>query len=297
MTTRRKPVLRGRLLALAGAAGCLAVIPASVQAITFVYVCLCCRQPGNEIVYKAGWINGDCDSLVAIPAVVDCDNVFTALVLPGSGGVGNGYAPAFDRAVTLGTPIVGSDGVTVTRIVQGIYPVADEYTPGSSTYSTRLFAIREGEPGHPNQFAPIDISLTDLSPLADSMVISSVPGGIPVAGMFDMTPGPIVAEGDVTIVVETFHMSDCCCCPDNKCCFYINFADLSWQEAPPLPPACLGDADRSGAVVFADVLTVLANFGVAYPVGVLTPGDAQGDRVVNFTDILAALANFGNVCM
>ncbi len=296
MHTRSDSGFRRRLMPLGFAAACLTLIPASVQAITFVYVCLCCRQPGNEIVYKAGWINGDCDSLSAIPIVVDCDNLFTAFVLPGSGGVGTGYAPAFDRAVMLGTPIVGSDGVTVTRIVQGIYPASDQYTPGSSTYSTRLFAIREGEPGHPNQFAPIDISLVDLSPVADSMVISSVPGGIPVAGLFDMDPGPILAEGDVTIVVETYQAA-LACCPDNKCCFYITFADLAWQEAPPLPPACLGDSDRSGSVVFADVLTTLANFGNTYPVGVLTPGDAQGDRVVNFTDVLAILANFGNTCV
>lgn len=294
MRTRRMLGFRRGLLAVAGATACLGALPQAAKAITFVYVCLCCRPDGSRV-YKAGWINGSCETLSAIPIVESCDNLFTAFTLPGSGGIGNGYAPAFDRAVTLGTPILGSDGVTITRIVQGIYPAADTYTPGS--FSTRIFAIQEaGIPGAPNRFAPIDINMTGLSLAADSIAISSVPGGLPVAGLFDMTPGPIIATGDVTIVVETYRAA-LACCPDDKCCFAIDFSTLAWEDALPLPPACIGDCDRSGAVTFGDITSVLANFGAAYPVGVLTPGDAQGDRVVTFSDVTAVLANFGATCM
>lgn len=279
---------------LFAAAALVAAAAPAVHAIVFVYACLCCRQPGNQIVYKAGWTTNGCAGFAGNPLFVDCDDLFTAFTLPGSGGVGNGYAPAFDRAVTLGTPIVGSDGVTITRIVQGIYPAADVFTPGS--YSTRLFAIQEaGIPGAPNRFAPIDISLTGLNPIADSIVISTVPGGVPIEGMFDMVPGPVIAGGDVTIVVDAYQ-SALNCCPDDHCMITIDLATLDWQDALDLPPACLGDCDRSGAVSFADITTTLANFNHAYPVGVFTPGDANGDRVVNFGDVTTILANFGVTC-
>lgn len=286
--------VRGRWPLVAAAALAAAAAP-TVHALTFVYACLCCRQPGNQIVYKTGWIEGGCDKVNTWVWTVDCDDLFTAFTLPGSGGVGNGYQPAFDRAVMLGTPIIGSDGVTVTRIVQGTTPAADIYTPGS--YSTRIFAIQEaGIPGAPNRFAPIDLNMTGLSLEADSIVIMSVPGGTPIE-TFDMTPGPVVAGGDATIVVHTFDSSAPCCDPTDYRDIPINFDSLVWQDALDLPPACLGDCDRSGGVSFADITTTLANFNHAYPVGVLTPGDANGDRVVNFGDVTTILANFGATCM
>lgn len=287
--------VRGRWPLVAAAALAAAAAP-TVHALTFVYACLCCRQPGNQVVYKTGWIEGGCDKVNTWVWTVDCDDLFTAFTLPGSGGVGNGYSPAFDRAVTLGTPIVSSDGTTVTRIVQGTYPVPDPYTSGSSTYSTRIFAIREGAVGTPNQFAPIDLDLTGLSPAADSITISSVPGGVPIE-LFDMTPGPVIAGGDVTIVVHTFSSTAPCCDPLDDCSVSFDFAALNWQTVTPLPPACLGDCDRSGGVSFADVTSTLANFGASYPVGVLNLGDANGDRVVNFGDVTTILANFGATCM
>lgn len=44
-------------------------------------------------------------------------------------------------------------------------------------------------------------------------------------------------------------------------------------------------------MAFSEVTSVLAIFGLAYPVGVLTPGDGNGDRVVNFADVRTVLAN------
>lgn len=294
MGLNRIPVLRRGLLAIAGAAAGLGAMPQTAEAITFVYACLCCKQPGNIVVYKTGWINGDCDSLSTIPIVIDCDELFTAFTLPGSGGVGNGFQPAFDRAVTIGQPIVSSDGTTTTRIVMGTYPAADVFTPGS--YSTRIFAIREGAPGTPNQFAPIDINMTGLSPLADSIMVGMVPGGEPITGLFDFIPSPVIAGGDVTVVIEAYRTADNCC-PKHKCCIAVDFAALAWQNALPLPPACLGDCDRSGAVSFGDVTATLANFGQNYAIGVLNLGDANGDRTVNFADVTTILATFGTTCM
>ncbi len=60
-------------------------------------------------------------------------------------------------------------------------------------------------------------------------------------------------------------------------------------------PPCAGDANRSGTVVFEDILVVLANFGANYGDG-WGPGDADLNGVVNFNDVLAVLANFGAAC-
>lgn len=58
-----------------------------------------------------------------------------------------------------------------------------------------------------------------------------------------------------------------------------------------LAPPCFGDADDNGVVNFADVSTVLANFGGAGPAG-----DADLNQSVNFMDITTVLANFGTPC-
>ncbi len=64
-----------------------------------------------------------------------------------------------------------------------------------------------------------------------------------------------------------------------------------------VPPLCPGDANNDRVVNFADITSVLANFGNVYPPGVLNgPGDANHDGSVTFADITAVLANFGRVC-
>ncbi|MBL8745606.1 MAG: hypothetical protein JNK58_04525 [Phycisphaerae bacterium] len=64
-----------------------------------------------------------------------------------------------------------------------------------------------------------------------------------------------------------------------------------------VPPLCQGDANNDGFVNFADVTSVLANFGNTYPAGVLNgPGDANHDGVINFGDVTTVLANFGMTC-
>lgn len=57
------------------------------------------------------------------------------------------------------------------------------------------------------------------------------------------------------------------------------------------PSSCPGDANGDGAVTYADVTTVLAQWGSSGPLG-----DADGDGTVSFGDITAVLANFGAVC-
>jgi hypothetical protein len=63
-------------------------------------------------------------------------------------------------------------------------------------------------------------------------------------------------------------------------------------------PPCPGDADDSGSVNFADITSVLANFGAVYGASPVTgPGDADRSGSVTFADITTVLANFGTVCM
>ncbi len=68
-------------------------------------------------------------------------------------------------------------------------------------------------------------------------------------------------------------------------------ADL-FINAP--PPPCIGDANGSGTVDFADITAILANYGSAGPP--FNTGDADGSGVVDFGDITAVLANWGSAC-
>lgn len=67
-----------------------------------------------------------------------------------------------------------------------------------------------------------------------------------------------------------------------------------WELAPP-PPPCRGDANGDGAVSFADVSSVLTNWGMMYPGGT-GPGDANHDGAVTFSDITTVLENWGVAC-
>lgn len=56
-------------------------------------------------------------------------------------------------------------------------------------------------------------------------------------------------------------------------------------------PVCPGDANGDQAINFADVSSVLANWGLTGPTG-----DANQDGAVNFVDISTVLANWGLGC-
>lgn len=64
-----------------------------------------------------------------------------------------------------------------------------------------------------------------------------------------------------------------------------------------VPVCCPGNADKftPGSVTFADITTVLANFGNTYPNG-NGQGDSDCNGIVNFADVTSTLANFNNVC-
>lgn len=63
-----------------------------------------------------------------------------------------------------------------------------------------------------------------------------------------------------------------------------------------VPPCCLGDADSSGIIAFADITSTLSNWGASGTPGIQNPGDADCNGVVNFSDITTELVNWGNVC-
>ncbi len=73
---------------------------------------------------------------------------------------------------------------------------------------------------------------------------------------------------------------------------YVSVIDIWVQRV------CPGDADGNQMVNFADVLTVLSNFGEIGPAMTgSTPGDVNGDGVVGFFDVLEVLASFGSSCL
>lgn len=73
----------------------------------------------------------------------------------------------------------------------------------------------------------------------------------------------------------------------------VDFDDVR-LDAQTIPPPCPGDADNDGAVTFADITAVLANFNAQGNQPLL--GDANRDGVVTFADITDVLANFGAAC-
>jgi hypothetical protein len=75
----------------------------------------------------------------------------------------------------------------------------------------------------------------------------------------------------------------------------VHFDDASLAISS-APVFCQGNANGDGEVSFADITSVLANFGNGYTPGSAGAGDANNDGIVNFTDITTVLANFGTSC-
>lgn len=71
--------------------------------------------------------------------------------------------------------------------------------------------------------------------------------------------------------------------------------DFDFELQPLTPPACPGDADGNNSVNFADITSVLTNFGTDYSPGT-GEGDADHNGPVNFADITSVLTNFGSAC-
>jgi hypothetical protein len=61
------------------------------------------------------------------------------------------------------------------------------------------------------------------------------------------------------------------------------------------PPPCLGNANGDRAVNFADVTTILTNWGMSYLPGT-GAGDADGSGVVDFADVTATLQSWNTAC-
>jgi hypothetical protein len=278
------------LLALAGSQVCFAGTPVNAR-----WIVVCLSYGGGNRAYGLGHVDDGCDcvNVYNFRALEFCGEPSGELMDDPPGSVRDGYAPAFDRAELLGEPIVSAAGEPETRIVQGYYPVPDVYDGGS--YSTRLFAIRQGVGGSPNQYAPIDLVVEGLQDAASNMFMIAVPGGERIRQPWDSELTDLVAEGDATLVLWTYRPCDLKNIMDMRM-IPIEFDTLVFQDALPLPPACPGDSNRDGAVTFGDVVTTLANFGTMYPVGELPLGDANGDRKVIFADVADILANFGSTC-
>lgn len=78
-------------------------------------------------------------------------------------------------------------------------------------------------------------------------------------------------------------------------CHILEHEDNEMMRQFRARPVCLGDANDDGVVNFADITTVLANFGATGPRGI--QGDANLNGFVDFGDVTTVLANFGNSCL
>lgn len=63
------------------------------------------------------------------------------------------------------------------------------------------------------------------------------------------------------------------------------------------PSLCQGDANGDGVVSFADITSVLNNFGAVYTPVLTGAGDANHNGVVNFADITTVLNFFNQPCL
>lgn len=106
-----------------------------------------------------------------------------------------------------------------------------------------------------------------------------------IAGSFDSSVTLFVQQGtEYTIRVSGFSSA----IARNSGFYVLTLGQCS--------PCCPGNADKivPGAVNFADITSVLANFGFNYATS--GPGDADCDGSVNFADVTNVLANFNMNC-
>lgn len=71
----------------------------------------------------------------------------------------------------------------------------------------------------------------------------------------------------------------------------LGLATEARSQIFPAPPRCTGDANFDGSIGFADITSVLSNWGSGGPYG-----DADESGTVNFADITSVLTNWGLPC-
>ncbi len=270
-----------------------AVVSAPVASADAKIIILCFDLLRPELVYKwfmveASWDCGQANGFY----VRGCIDLSVQFVVPNTGGVGP-VRPAFVVGARVGPVVPSPIGGPDTIIVAGATPRPDDFLGGS--YSTTFFAVRQGTgPGGADQYAPLPVNLTGLTPGANRLMVSAVLGGELVLEPFGINPVGLIGTGDFTLVFQTVVGNDTVAIDTRL--IPVSLSSLTFQNELPLPPTCAGDTNNSGGVSFADITGVLSSFGLSYAVGVLTPGDANGDRTVNFADVTTVLGNFGQIC-
>lgn len=112
-----------------------------------------------------------------------------------------------------------------------------------------------------------DFRLAQTSPLIDAGSNSYVPAGVTLDILLNSRIND--GNGDSTDVVD--------------------LGAFEFLQAP--PPPCIGDANGDRVVSFADITSVLTNWGFSGPAG-----DSDTSGIVNFADITSTLTEWGTVC-
>lgn len=108
----------------------------------------------------------------------------------------------------------------------------------------------------------------------------------PATGTLSFTPLIPADEGNYDVVVT------------DACGLSAGSGGVFLDIAGGVPPCCMGNADKitPGQVSFADITSVLINFGLpANPDGT-SAGDADCNGTINFADITTVLIFFGMLC-
>lgn len=197
---------------------------------------------------------------------------------------------------------IGTLGISAPSL--NINPAADTFSltiKGPPTGSLRFYVLVREDDDHNGVIDLADGDEEWQSPELEIPTGATTTFNIPAADFFD--PGTGSGNGlknfnDSTrmgLVIDihsrTLYPGGILTTPRTLHLDHIGF--YVGPQTPP-PPVCTGDADGNHDINFADVTSVLTNYGAIYtPTG---PGDANVNGVVNFADITSVLSSFGLTC-
>jgi hypothetical protein len=185
----------------------------------------------------------------------------------GAVGAIMGHTPSVKNSIVWGNTASAGD----PSISPGVVATASNVQGFSSADASNLnldpqFVAPNGNDGMPA--TPDDnFALLSTSPLIDAGDNALVPPSTPT----DYLGNARIIDGNA----------------DNAA-----VVDMGALEAVPLPPPpCIGDANGDRVVNFADITSVLTNWGGPGPAG-----DSDTSGVVNFADITSTLTSWGDEC-
>ncbi|TVQ59385.1 MAG: hypothetical protein EA379_11075 [Phycisphaerales bacterium] len=177
---------------------------------------------------------------------------------------------------------VENRGVVEPGAPTGVLNIAGAYTQSQSGALRIVFDDTAGGGG------PIhgSLSVSGAASLNGTLEVVLAPDANPPAGAYTVLTATGVSGSFASVIPVTL--------PDGRTFDVDIFSDsVVVTLGDPSPTNCPGDTNGDNVVDFADLSTVLGEFGLT---GAGLDGDVNGDEVVDFADLSIVLSNFGNEC-